>query len=80
MNIRTPCRDAGCFALLLLFKQCDEQIVKINTGCYNYIQIVLFISMKCAIEVMQMIKNNIKVDVKAKCIKFVKTQAQLAEC
>lgn len=34
---------------------------------------------ECASEVMKMIKNNIEIDVKVKCIEAGKTQAQLGE-
>ena len=45
--------------------------------CYIIIRIVLF--HQNLIEVIKMLKNNIEVDVKIKCIEAGKTQAQLGE-
>ena len=45
--------------------------------CYIIIQIVLLY--QCSNEVLQMLKNNIEVDVKIKCIEAGKMQAQLGE-
>ncbi len=55
------------------------EIVNCENVCYNIILIVLIINIECASEVMRMIKNNIEVDVKVKCIEAGKTQAQLGE-
>lgn len=54
-------------------------IVKLLKTCYIIVLIVLFRNIECASEVIGMIKNNIEVDVKIKCIEASKTQAQLGE-
>ena len=51
--------------------ECDQKL------CYIIIQIVLLYQRSN--EVLQMLKNNIEVDVKIKCIEAGKTQAQLGE-
>ena len=51
--------------------ECDQKL------CYIIIQIVLLYQRSN--EVLQMLKNNIEVDVKRKCIEAGKTQAQLGE-
>ena len=65
-------RSKGLGALLRFDGiECDQKL------CYIIIQIVLLYQRSN--EVLQMLKNNIEVDVKIKCIEAGKTQAQLGE-